>query len=155
MAEAELRDIMERDFEGYGKKPETGLAFKYLGQVMTVGDDDWPAVAGNLSKAWKIWGSLSRILDREGADARGLGNFFNVVVQAVLLFGEETWVLTPSMERALESFQHRSALRITGRQPRRRGDRRWTYPPLKEDKREAGFERIRKAITRRQNTVAQ
>ena len=150
-----MRDIMERAFEGYGKNLETVSAFKYLGQVMTVGDDDWQEVAGNLSKAWKIWGSLSRILYREGADARVLGNFFNVVVQAVLLFGEETWVLTPSTERALESFQHRAVRRITGRQLWRWGDRSWTYPPLKEDKREAGFERIRKAITRRQNTVAQ
>ena len=30
-----------------------------------------------------------------------LGNFFKVVVQHVLLFGAETWVLTPRIERAL------------------------------------------------------
>ena len=83
------------------------------------------------------------------------GNVFKAVVQAVLLFGADTSVLTPRMERALESFQHGAARRMTGRQPRRRGDGRWTYPPLKEAMREAGFEGIRKAITRRQNTVAQ
>ena len=42
-------------------------SFTYLGRVMTAGDDDWPAVAGNLKKARRSWGWLSRILMREGA----------------------------------------------------------------------------------------
>ena len=54
-----------------------------------------------------------------------LGKFFKAVTQAVLLFGAETWVLTPNMERALSSFQHRVARRLTGRQPRIRGDGSW------------------------------
>ena len=82
-----------------------------------------------------------------------MGNVFKAVVQAVLLFGEETWVLNLRMKRALESFHHGASRRITGRQPCRMGEGRWTYPPLKEATREARFEGIRKAITRRQNTV--
>ena len=62
-----------------------------------------------------------------------MGNCFKAVVQAVLLFGAETWVLTPRVERALESFMHRGARRITGKQPRRGGDGKWTYTPLRED----------------------
>ena len=122
---------------------------------MTAGDDDWPTVAGNLVKARKSWGRLSRILSREGADKRVSENLFKAVVQAVLLFGAETWVLTPMIDRALESFMHGAARRITGKKPRRGEDGKWNYPPLKEAIREAGFEGIRKAVTRRQNTVAQ
>ena len=48
MAKAELRDSTERAFEAYLKPLEMMSAFKYLGRVMTAGDDDWPAVAGNL-----------------------------------------------------------------------------------------------------------
>ena len=59
------------------------------------------------------------------------------------------------MERALESFQHRVARRITGKQPWRRVDGIWEYPPLAEALGGAGFEGIRKLVTRRQNTVAQ
>ena len=98
---------------------------------------------------------MSRILSREGADKRVLGNFFKAVMYAVLLFGAETWVLTLRIERALESFQHGAARWINRRQPRRRGDGHWIYPPLKEAMREAGFKGIWKTITRRQNTVAQ
>ena len=103
MAEAGLRDSTERSFEAYAKPLETVSTFKYLGRVMTAGYHDCPAVAGNLVKARKGWGRLLRILIREGADKRLSGNFFKVVVQAVLLLGAETWVLTPRIERALES----------------------------------------------------
>ena len=131
MAEEESRDSTERAFEAYGKPLETVLTFKCLGRVTTAGDDDWPEVAGNMVKARKSWGRLSRILSQEGANKRVLGNFFKAVVQTVLLFGEETWVLNPRIERALERFQHGAALRITGIQPWRRRDGQWTYPPLK------------------------
>ena len=81
--------------------------------------------------------------------------FFKAVVQAVLLFGAETWVMTPRLEKALEIFMPGDARRITGNQPRRGGDGKLTYHPPKEAMREAGFEGIRKAVTRKQNTVAQ
>ena len=65
-----MRDSTERALEAYRKPLETVATFKYIGRVMTAGDDDWTAVAGNLVKARKRWGRLSRILSREGADKR-------------------------------------------------------------------------------------
>ena len=50
------------------------------------------------------------------------------MVQQVLLFGVETWVAMPRIERVLNSFMHGAARRITGRQPRRGWDRKWFYP---------------------------
>ena len=90
-----LRDSMERAFEAYGKPLETLDTFKYLGRLMTAGDDDWPEVVGNLVKPQNSWGRLLLILSREGADKRVSGKYFKAVVQAVLLFGAETLVLTP------------------------------------------------------------
>ena len=119
MAEIELGESTEMAFEAYGKQLKAVSSFKYLGQIMTAGDDDWPAVAGNLVKARKSWGRLTRIQSREGADKRISGTFFKAVVQQVLLFGAETWVMTPRIERALDRFMHGAARRITGRQPMR------------------------------------
>ena len=48
----------EGAFEAYGEPLENVTAFKFLGRVMTTGDDDWPAVVGNLHKARKSWGRL-------------------------------------------------------------------------------------------------
>ena len=132
MAEAELQDSTERAFEAYGKPLETLDTFKYLGRLMTAGDDDWPEVVGNLVKPQNSWGRLLPILSREGADKRVSGKYFKAVVQAVILFGAETLVLAPRIERALESFMHRAARRITGKQPQRGGYGQWTYPTLKE-----------------------
>ena len=125
-----------------------------LGPVLTAGDGGWLAVVGNLGKARKSWGRLSRILSREGAGPKVSGHFCKAVSQAVLLFRAETWVLTPRMEHALDIFQHRVAQRLTGRQPRRRGDQSWAYPPLEDAIGKAVFEGIKKSVTRRQNTVA-
>ena len=81
-------------------------AFKYLERVLTKGDDDWPEVAGNLQKARESWVWMSRILSREGADSKVSGHFFKAVVQTVLIFGEDMWVLTPRVEQALSRFQN-------------------------------------------------
>ena len=104
--------------------------FKYLGRILTATENDWPAVVGNLGKARRSWGSLSRELGREGADPKVSRAFYIAVTQAVLLFGSETWVLSPRMEKALDSFQSRVARNSTGRQPWRRKDGSWTYPPM-------------------------
>ena len=142
-------------FEVYGEQLKTVPSFKYLGRILTAGYDDWPAVAENLGKARKSWGQLQRILSREGANKRVLENFFKAVVQQVLLFGAETWVVTPIMERALNSFMHGAARRITGRQPRRWWDGKWFYHSLEGAMKEAGFKDVRTSINVRQNTVAQ
>ena len=43
-----MRESTEKAFEAYGKLLENVLTFKYLGRVMTAGDDDWPELACNL-----------------------------------------------------------------------------------------------------------
>ena len=109
---------MEQEFEAYGAPIESVTEFKYLGRILTATDDNWPAVVGNLGKARRSWGCLSRALSREGADPKVSRAFYTAVTQSVLLFWAEMWVLTPRMEKALDSFQSRVARNITGRQPR-------------------------------------
>ena len=106
---------------------------RYLGQVRTAREYDRTEVLGNLQRARKSSGRLSRILIREGADPKVSVNFLKAVTQAVLLFREETWVMKPGMEQYLSSFQNRVARRLTGRQPRRRGCGSWEYPSLEEE----------------------
>ena len=58
---------------------------------MTAGEDDWPAVAGNLVKAGKSLGAaVAYLKPGGGAEKRVSENFFKAVVQAVPLFGAET-----------------------------------------------------------------
>ena len=124
-------DSLERSFEEYGEPLDNVAAFRYLGQVLTRVYDDSLAVVGNLGKARKSWGWLSWILIQEGEYPKLSGIFYKTVAQAVLLFGVEMWVLTrmwvltPRMERAMDSFHHRVAQQVTGRQPRGQGYGIW------------------------------
>ena len=93
-------------------------------------DDYCPEVVGTLRKAQKSCERMASILGWEGTFPRVLGVLFKAVVQAVLLFGSETWVLTPRMGRALRSFHHRVTRRITVRPPNQWEDGIWEYPPL-------------------------
>ena len=146
---------MERAFEAYGLPIESVTEFKYLGRILTATDDDWPAVVRTLGKSRRSWGRLSQVLDREGADPKVSRAFYITVTQAVLLFGSETWFLTPRMENALDSFQSRVARKITGRQLRLKKDGRWIYPPMAGITKDTVMVGIRTSILRRQNTAAQ
>ena len=68
-------------------------------------DDDWPVGVSNLSQARAVWKRMTRILIREGAELQVSVFFFKSVVQDMLIFGSETWVVTPRIGRALGGFQ--------------------------------------------------
>ena len=99
-----MQDSAERAFQAYGILLETVTSFKYLGRVLIVADDNWPVVVGNLKKPWKRWAWMTRILVREGANPRVLGVFFEVLVQAVLIFLSEMRVLASAWEGPWEDF---------------------------------------------------
>ena len=83
------------------------------------------------------------------------GFFFKSVVQAVFLFGSETWVVNPCMVRALGGFQDQVAIRLAGRLLRRKPDGEWTYTSALKASKDAGFQTMEEYIQRHQNTVAQ
>ena len=76
-------------------------------------DNDWPVVVRNLDRVRKVCSRMLRILSREGATPRVSGLFFKAVIQALLLFGEETWVVTPRMGKTLGGFQTQLTRRLT------------------------------------------
>ena len=125
LAEEEMRESVEMAFEAYGGPLVMVTPFKYLRHIWMASDKDWPVVVGNLYESQKIWARLSRIMRREGDSLRVLGVFFKAVVQALLLFGSETCVITPFIFRDLGGFQHRVARRITERQPQQKVDGSW------------------------------
>ena len=125
MAPEESRAATSRVFSAYGRTLDVVPSFKYLGIVLSASNDDWPLVVRNLTKAWAFWRIMPRILSREGSRPLVSGFFFKAIVQLVLLFGAETWVVTPCMVRILGGFQDQVEQRLTGRLPRRRLDVRW------------------------------
>ena len=62
-------------------------------------------------------GMTDAVLGREVADAWTPGMFYNAVLQPVLLYGSEIWVMLPRIGRTLVGFHHRVVHILTGRQP--------------------------------------
>ena len=65
LAETETRENSEGAFHAYGQPMEAVLEFWYLGQILTVTDENWPAVAGNIKKARRIWRRIVCLLRSE------------------------------------------------------------------------------------------
>ena len=97
---------------------------------------------------------MVRILSREGAVPRVSRFFFTAVVQAVMLFGLETWVVPPRMGKALGGFQDQVERRLTGRPPQRELDGKWIYTSAATAQEKARFLKVEEYIRRRQNTIA-
>ena len=77
------------------------------------------------------------------------------VVQAVILFGSEMWVMNPWMEKALEGFHHRAVRRMAGMGTKSQQYETWVYPPIWEVLETMGLDEIGVYIYHHQNTVSQ
>ena len=97
------------------------------------------AVVNKLARARKLWSRMSRIHSREGEAPQVSRLFFKAVVQAVLLFVAETWVITSRMSKALGGGQTQVEIRLTGRIPRWKPDGRCRYTPAEAAREEVGF----------------
>ena len=75
-------------------------------------------------------GTNDEFLGREEANRRKAGILCMAVVQEVLLFGSETWAMTPRPEKSLEGFHLREVRRMAGMGPKRQRDGTCVYPPI-------------------------
>jgi hypothetical protein len=110
-------------------------------------------VIENLRKARIKWGRISRILSKDGEDPKAMASFYKAIVQSVLLYGSESWVLTLAMEKQLQGFHRRCAQYITGQNIRQNKDGTWTYLSTENVLKMAGLWTIQEYIKSRHNTV--
>ena len=151
--EAQLSTVVV--FEAYDGPLEMVIEFKYLGRILTELEDDWPAVVKNLLKVRKRWEQLSQILGWEGEESRTYGTFYKVVVQANLLFGVETWVVSHIIRKNYGGFHHRVARHLAGMRPGRDMMGRWVYPLMYAVLSSLGLEEVEPYVLHQKNTIAQ
>ena len=89
-------------WEEDAKRIEGVEVFKYLRRILNRSDDNCPAVIRSIWKARQLWGRLGKFIRREGAGLAESAKFYCALVQAVLLFGEEAWLLSAPMYQKLE-----------------------------------------------------
>ena len=62
-----------------------------------------------------IWVMLVTLIQREGADPNVLESLYRAVMQAIILYGSEMWVLLGSMAKRIEGMHTEFLQMITGK----------------------------------------
>ena len=66
---------LQHTFMAYNDELRRVEQFKYLGRVMSMGDNDVPVMRHNLKKARKTWGRLRKVLEKEEVSSKVAGMF--------------------------------------------------------------------------------
>jgi hypothetical protein len=148
------QQALDHVFTCNGDELDRVEVFKYLGRLIAHNDVDTQAMRSNLGKARGCWAWISRVLRAENASPRTSGMFYKVTVQAVLLYGSETWTLPPSREKQLEGFYIQATWQMSGLCPEKKPDGSWLYPCSVDVLEKAGLEMITHYLGVRQQTVA-
>ena len=82
-------------------------------------------------------------MKREGGNAKMMARFYMTVVQAVLLYGVDSWTVTKA----------RAVRYMTGNRIRKRVDGSWEYPNHEELERECGLFQMDTYIRGRRGTL--
>ena len=75
---------------------------------------------------------VSGVLSKAGVTVQVMAMFYKEVVQVVMLYGSEIWVITDVMMKVLEGFHHRIDKRIMGKTVRKVGAEVWECPPMED-----------------------
>jgi hypothetical protein len=90
----------------------------------------------------------------ENASPRTCGIFYKATVQSILLFGSETWNLSPSSLKHLEGFHIRAAWRMAGKRPMKLPNGTWAYPNSVQVLEDVGLKTIAHYIAVRRQHIA-
>jgi hypothetical protein len=104
---------LRRQFTIHGDVLERVEVFKYLGRLLAQDDNNAQVIRQQLRKARGVWARVGQVLRGENVGPRIAAKFYTSVIQAVLLYGSETWNLTSSALARLEGFHVRAAYRMT------------------------------------------
>ena len=96
------------------KPLETVEAFPYLGRTVSYNNRYWVDLYQNLRKSRRWWEMVAKLVMKMGATVWALGVIYKAVLQMVLLYGIDIWVLKGSMLKALEVLYNRISRSITG-----------------------------------------
>ena len=127
--------------------------FRYLGRIFTDNDDDSICIKENLKIARNRWNSIAKILKDEGSNAKTMAKFYITIVQAVLLYGADSWVISKRDMTRLNSFHKRVVRYLTGKHIRKHNDGNWEYPNHEVLLKECGLLPLEIYIERRRGTL--
>ena len=95
-----------------------------------------------------------KVVTNMGATVWAQGMLCKTMVQLVLLYGSEIWVVTGAMLKVLEGLHNQAARKIAGMTARRTTSGEWEGPPVADTLETTGIWTIEEYIQYRQATIA-
>jgi hypothetical protein len=86
---------LRQQFTIHGDVLEQVEFYKYLGWMMAQDDNNTQAVRAQLRKARATWAWVGKVLRGENTPPTVAAKFYLAIVQAILLYGSKTWVISP------------------------------------------------------------
>jgi hypothetical protein len=83
--------------------------YKYLGWIMGQDDNDIQAICAQLRKAHSTWAWVGQVLRSKNALPFVAAQFYQAIIQAILLYGSKTWVISWTALARLKGFHIRAA----------------------------------------------
>jgi hypothetical protein len=121
--------------------------FTYLGRMMAQDDDNIQAVRSQLWNERATWARVGQVLRSKNVTPFVAARFYQAIVQAILLYGSETWVLTRTALARLKGFHIRAAYRMAKEHKPKLGPGNvWIYPKSDDVLRECEMKKLRNML---------
>ena len=118
-------------------------------------DDDIQAIQAQLRKARATWACVGQVLWSENASPFMAVQFYQAIIQAILLYGSETWVISRTALARLKVFHIQAAYWMAKKyKPKRGPGNVWVYPRSKDVLKECGMKTMEEYIAIQQQTIA-
>ncbi len=100
---------LHQQFTLSGDVLEQVEVYKYLEGMMAQDDNDTQALRAQLWNARATWARVGQVLRNENTSRFVAARLYQAVVQAILLYGSETWVIFQMTMARLEGFHIQAA----------------------------------------------
>jgi hypothetical protein len=122
---------------------------------MAQDDDNTQAVRAQLRKARATWARVGKVLWGEHTPPTVAAKFYLAIVQAILLYGSKTWVISPQAMARLEGFHIRALWHMAQKhKPWQGPQKEWVYPKSEDVLRECGMKSIPEYMQIRRQRIA-
>jgi hypothetical protein len=146
---------LRQQFSIDGEVLEWVEVFKYLRRLFAQDNNDIQAIRTQLRKTHTTWALVSQVLHNENVSPHVAATFYKAVVEAILLYGSKTWVLSQTALAHLEGFHICTAYRMAKmHKPKRGPGMTWVYPRSVDVFQECGLKTIEEYIGIRWQMIA-
>ena len=131
------------------------MAFLYLGRTVTFNKSDWGSPYQNFHIARCWWEVVAKLLTSTGVTVCVGEMLYKAVLQMVLIYVRESWVVMGAMLKFMEGFHHQEDRRISGNMDQRTLGVEWQWPPVADALEISSLWPIKEYIQRQQATITE